>query len=558
MNAVAMSGLLTASLQYGFYISILKFASFLVLFLLWLPLVSWVYRDSQAVGTKKTFWTAIVFFAGAVTIVVWLLMPLFIIGILLFLIAVAATSFVYTMHRDTRVTPFERVLTVDHIKSIISRDKVQTALAQSGTSFITANNNEVPLPEHKTPEFFGYKVATEIFDDALWRRTSDITFSPSSEGYNIIYRIDGVASKQPGRTREEIEYFIRFAKHLADLDVNERRKPQKGTFKIQKDSRYINWEVITAGSTSGEQIQIRRCEQYSLFKSEDLGFSIEQLEKLGDLKKKARGVFIVSGPKQTGVTTTFYALLRSHDPFVYNINTLEKRPSAELPNITQDIYSLGDTGNATYAQRLQSVLRIDPDIIGVADCEDQQTALVIVDAAKKNKLVYVTLEAPNVMMALAKWLKLVGDKDRVADTLFGISNQRLLRKICDKCKEAYEPNKEILKKFNIPADKIKIFYRPVGTLPGRRGKREVCEHCQGTGFFGRTAVFETIIINSDLRKAIKLSKTLPEIGTAFRRARMLYMQEQAIRNVAEGVTSINEVIREFSTSKKTRRKTKQT
>jgi len=551
-----MPALLLASLQYGSYISIIKFLSFLALFLLWLPIVNWVYRDTQAVGTRKTFWTTIVFFAGAVTAVVWLLMPLFVIGILLYLIAVAATSIVYTMHRDSKVTPFERVLTIDHIKSVIARDKVQAALAHSGTTFVTANDNEVPLPERKTPEFFGYKVATEIFQDALWRRTSDISFSPSTEGYNIVYRIDGVASKQPSRTREEIEYFIRFTKHLADLDVNERRKPQKGKFKIQKDSDNIDWEVTTAGSTSGEQIQLRRSEQYSLMKFEDLGLSGEQVEQLGRLKTEKRGVFIVSGPKQTGVTTTFYALLRSHDPFLYNINTLEKRPSADLSNITQDIYSLSDTGTTTYAQRLQSVLRLDPDILGVADCDEQQTALVITEAAKKDKLVYVALEASNVMTALTKWLKLVGDKNLVADTLFGISNQRLLRRICDKCKEAYEPNKEILKKFNIPAEKIKIFYRPVGTTPGKRGKPVQCEHCQGTGFFGRKAVFETIIINKDLRKAIKLAKTMPEIGTAFRRARMLYMQEQAIRNVADGTTSINEVIREFSTGKKTRRAAK--
>jgi type II secretory ATPase GspE/PulE/Tfp pilus assembly ATPase PilB-like protein len=552
MNAA----LLSASLQYGSYISIIKFISFLALFLLWLPIVNWVYRDAQAVGTRKTFWTAIVFFAGAVTAVVWLLMPLFVIGILLYLIAVAATSIVYAMHRDSKVTPFERVLSIDHVKSIIARDKVQATLSHSGTTFVTANDNEVPLPERKTPEFFGYKVATEIFKDALWRRTSDISFSPSTEGYNIVYRIDGVASKQPGRTREETEYFIRFTKHLADLDVNERRKPQKGKFKIQKDSNNIDWEVTTAGSTSGEQIQIRRCEQYSLMKLEDLGLSAEQVEQLGRLKKEKRGVFIVSGPKQTGVTTTFYALLRSHDPFLYNINTLEKQPSADLSNITQDIYSLSDTGTTTYAQRLQSVLRLDPDILGVADCDEQQTALVITEAAKRDKLIYVTLEAPNVTMALTKWLKLVGDKNLLADTLFGISNQRLLRRICDKCKEAYEPNKEILKKFNIPAEKIKIFYRPVGTIPGKRGKPVLCEHCQGTGFFGRKAVFETIIINSDLRKAIKLAKTMPEIGTAFRRARMLYMQEQAIRNVADGTTSINEVIREFSTGKKSRREAK--
>ena len=135
----------------------------------------------------------------------------------------------------------------------------------------------------------------------------------------------------------------------------------------------------------------------------------------------------------------------------------------------------------------------------------------------------------------------------------GISNQRLVRMLCDECKQAYEPNKEILHKFNIPAEKAKVLYRAGKVLYDKHGKPSTCENCQGTGFIGRTGIFETIIINDELRKTIKQSKSLSEIATQFRRAKMLYLQEQALKKIVAGTTSINEMVRVLSTSKKKKR-----
>lgn len=538
------------SIEYGNYISLTKFIIFAILFFAWLPIVNWVYRDAKVVRTKEMFWTLIFFSAGAVAAVIWLLTYFFIIGLLFYLIAVAATLLVYIMHRNAKVPTFERILTANHIKSLFINEQKQITALSKGLSFITANNNEVPIPQRKTPEFFGYKLANEIFHDAIWRRTETVTFLPVPEGYRTIYNIDGAIFKQPTKAREEMEYFIRFLKHLADLNVNEKRKPQRGKFRIRSNKTNIDWEVTTAGSTAGEQAQVRQIKQHSLLKLADLGLSASQLEKLNKIRDLQSGLFIIAGPKKSGVTTTFYTMLRNHDPFLHNINTLERQPSAELANITQNIYSLSDTGTMSYAQKLQTILQNNPDIIGVSDCQDAETASILCSVARKGKLVYVTLEAPNVVEALGKWIKLLGDKDLVAETLVGIVAQRLLRKLCSKCRQPYEPNIELLRKFNIPAEKVKLFYRQAETRRDKRGKSVLCENCQGTGFFGRTAVMEIILINDELRKTIKESKTLSDIGTQFRLTKMLYMQEQALRKVIGGTTAINEVIRVFSTPKK--------
>ena len=375
-------------------------------------------------------------------------------------------------------------------------------------------------------------------------------FSPTQQNYNVTYYVDGAALKQPAIARGQMEHFAHFLKNLADLDANEKRKPQRGRFRIHQDKGNTDWEVATAGSTAGEQIQLKQITQQDMMKLDDIGLTTSQYEQLNKTRELKQGVFIVAGPKKTGVTTTFYALLKNHDPFIYSISTLERQTAAELPNITQNVFTLSDTGVTTYAKKLQSVVRMGPDIVGVADCRDPETAQIVCAAAKDGRTVYATLEAENVIQALGKWMKLVGNRSLAVEVLLGISNQRLLRKLCEECKQAYEPNKELLRKFNIPPEKAKVLYRAGKVKIGKRGKSTICQNCQGTGFVGRICVFETITINDELRKAIRQSKSLSEIGTQFRRAKMRYLQEQALRKVVEGTTAINEMVRILSKKKK--------
>jgi len=457
------------------------------------------------------------------------------------------------MHRNARVMDYDRVLTADHIKGLfVSKQKRLDAL--KGFLFVTVNNNEVPLPEPQTPDFFGYKAAYEIFTDVNWRRANSIMFSPTSEYYNVDYYVDGAQLKQPTIPRDQMEFFIRFLKNLSDLDVNEKRKPQKGKFKIRQDKESTEWEVATAGSTAGEQIRLKQIMQQKIARLTDIGLMPRQYEQLNKMRKLKQGLFIVTGPKKTGVTTTFYALLQNHDAFLNSIGTLERRLSAELPNITQNVFTLSDTGTTTYAKKLQAIVRMGLDIVGIADCDDAETARVACAAAKDGKIVYVTLKADNVLRALGKWMKLVGDRNLATENLLGISNQRLVRKLCDECKQPYGPNRELLRKFNIPAEKAKAFYRPGKLQYPKRGKPITCEECQGTGFLGRTGVFETITIDDELRNAIKQAKSLSEIGTQFRHAKMLYLQEQALRRVIGGTTSINEIVRILAASRKQKTK----
>jgi type II secretory ATPase GspE/PulE/Tfp pilus assembly ATPase PilB-like protein len=543
------SSIILLQVQYGGYISIAKLLLFLASFFLWLWLVGWVYRDAQAVETNEDFWTGLVLGTGAAGAVICLLVPLFVIGILLYLAAVAAPALAYVRHRNTRVLDFDRVLTADHIKGLfVSKQKKLDAL--KGFVFVTANNNEVPIPQAKTPDFFGYKAAHETLNDAMWRRASTVLFAPNPQHYDATYYVDGAALKQPTIPRDHMEYLIRFLKQLADLDTKEKRKPQKGMFKIRQNKDDTEWELVTAGSTAGEQLRLKQILKQDITRLRDIGLMPEQFETLSKLRERKQGLFLVTGPAKSGVTTTLYALLRNHDAFLNSINTLETVPSAELPNITQNVFSLSDTGTTTYAQKLQTVVRMGPDIVGVSECTDEETAKVACKAATDAKVVYVVLKADSVVKALGRWMRLVGDRKLVARTLLGISNQRLVRKLCNECKQAYAPNKDLFRKFNLSAEKTKVLYRAGKVIYDKRGKPSPCQNCQETGFFGRTAVFEMITLDDELRKAIMQSKSLSEIAQRFRGARMLYLQEQALRKVIAGATSINEMVRVLSVAKK--------
>ena len=550
-----MLDLLSASIEYGGYISIIKLISYLILFFAWLPLISWVQQDAKAVDTNDIMWTGVILGAGAAGAIIWLLIPVFIVGMLFYMIAVGALSLAYVKHRNARVLDFDKVLTIDHIKNLlVSKEKKLEAL--KSFTFVTANNNEIPVPEPRTPDFFGYKTAYDILSDATWRRASSIVFSPTAQEYQIAYNVDGTSLKQPSIARDQMQYFFRFFKVLADLDTKEKRKPQKGKFKIRRKKDDVQWEITTAGSTAGEQIRLKPITQEGIARVTDIGLMPEQEEKLNQFRDIKQGVFIISGPRKNGVTTTLYALLRNHDAFINSINTLERQPSGQLPNITQNVFNLSDTGTTTFGKKLQTVVRMGPDIIAVADCEDAETAQVACAAARDGKLVYITIKADSVIQALGKWLKYVDNRNAAADTLLGISNQRLVRKLCDECKQAYAPDKELFKKFNITAEKTKVLYRAGKVQYDKHGKPSTCDHCQGTGFFGRTAVFEIITMNEELRRVVKKSKSLPEIGMQFRRAKMLYLQEQILRKVITGKVAINEMIRVLSTSKTKKAKSK--
>ncbi len=538
---------LIAAVEYGGYISLWKLLLFSLAVFGWAPLVHWVFTDSQAVRTNAFTWTLAVVIGGIVALFLWLLIPVFFVGLLLYLIVLGGTAMAYITHRNSRVADFEKILSADHLRGLFVNQEKKIEKVSHGLTFITANGNEVPLPEPKTRELEGFIITCDLIDDAVWNRADVARLVPQKDEYAVVYEIDGAPTKQDSKTREEVDNFTYYIKQLACLDVEEKRKPQRGPFKtVLPDGEQVEWEVRTSGSTAGEQIRIERISGIASLQIEDLGLNENQIKSISSLRDIKSGLILISGIKKSGLTTTFYTLLGNHDPFLNNINTLERQVSAQLQNITQFTYTLSDTGTTTFARRFQSILRKGPDIVGVSDCDEAQTAQLACAAANDGRVVYVVMAAESVNEAITKWLKYVGNNALVADTLTAVINQRLVRKLCPDCRQSYQPNPALFKKFNISPDEAGTFYRPGEIAYDKHGRAIACENCQGTGFFGRIGLFETIRVDDKLKEVIRKAKSVKEITSAVRRSGMLYMQEQSIKKVAAGITSINEVIRSFS------------
>jgi len=538
---------LLAEFGYGGYVSPIKLGVYLVFFVLWFLLVNWVYADTQAVRTKVRFWISLVSASGALSLVVWLFAPFFLIGLLICVVAVGATNLAYAMHRNSLVSDAETVLTPDHFKRIFSREGKRVEKSTVGISFITANNNDVPLPPAKTEESYAYQEACEIFEDAVWRRVSQLSMMPGAEEYSLSYVIDGKLTKQPGRDREDVEQVVYLLKQIADLDTKEKRKPQTGRLYSVVHGTKVAWDLATAGSSAGEQVRLVRYEDKELMSLDDIGLDADQVEALKPLRQRSSGLFLTTAPAKEGVTTTFYALMKNHDPFMNDINTYEKKVTGTLDNVTQQAFSMNDSSGGSYVDQFQTIVRMGSNIIGISDCEDPEAAKIATDAAaNQNRMIHVSFEATSTIKALAKWIKLVGEKNMIVDSLVGITNQRLARRLCDECKQPYKPNPKLLKRFHLSPEKAKMFFRQGDIEYDKNGKPMLCEKCQGTGYYGITGIYETIVIDDELREMLKASKTMKDVARAFARANVVTIQDRALQKVIAGVTSINEVVNELA------------
>ncbi len=525
----------------GGYIAIWKVIIFLLLFGLWAWVGQWMDHDAVAVRTKRQFWNYIYMGCGVFAFLMWFLLPApFIVVCPLLIVVWATASITYVVHRNARVARDKKILTREHIRFVLSREGKKEIEAR--LTFISSNNNTLPAPLREDPEYDGFVTAESLVYDISTRRVSKAEGILTGENYQLRYTIDGVIGNAGDRDREEMEHGISYLKMVGGLEVEDRRRPQTGQFSILLGQQRIEWRIQTAGSTRGEQLALERLEEQKTFGLDALGFNSAQLEKIQAVVKQPRGIVIVCGTKGCGQSTTLYSLIRCHDAFIQNVHTLELKTLTDLDNITQHIVENGE-GAKNGARMLQSILRSDPDVVMVGFCNDPEMPQVGTRAVSEGKKLYFGIEAPSTFHALQQWLKMVQDNRRVSKTLLAVLSQRLIRKLCSECRQAYQPDAALLKKLNLPVDRIKQFFRPGEVEYTKKGVPILCPNCQGTGYHGRTAVFETLFITDGLRKLIREDAPINAIRAQYRKDKMLYLQEEAIRKVIDGTTSIQEVLR---------------
>jgi type II secretory ATPase GspE/PulE/Tfp pilus assembly ATPase PilB-like protein len=546
-----LAGVSTAALaaipEPGGYIAPWKIIVMVVLAAPWLRVCPWVQKDAIDVRAPKTLWSVATVGSGALGLLLWLVLPSFVVGLLLFVVLAGASLIGYVVYRNQQVEPDYR-LTLSSLLSMSSAGRPRKAKVENKLKMYGPHGEPITPPEDaeaENPIVRGYNLAQEFLFNIVWRRASDVEVVPEGPMASVRMRIDGVVSEDDPMDAQDAELLSQFLKQSAGMDTDERRRPQQGSISVETVGQPMEMMVKTAGTTEGQRLALRSVTEAVRTRLEELNMDEAILARVQEMCKQGSGLILVSGKARTGVTSTLYSLLRAQDPFIKQLVTLELNKEVDLENVTQNEYG----GESQLAQRLASAIRHDPDVIMVDQCKDARSAEQIVSAADE-KLFLVGMRAADSFTALARWIK-TAESERAVEPLRGVLCQVLVRKLCAECKEAYVPDPQLLAKANLPSRSNQTFYRPpTSPLTDEKGRPYTCPACQGSGYVGRMAVFELLDVTDDIRQLVASKASLSEIKAACRKNKMRYLQEQALVEVIKGNTSVQEVIRVTQSQKK--------
>jgi len=531
------------------YFSLLKIIVMLVAVVPWLCAAPWVHKDAHRVRAPQAVWSASVLGAGAVGVLIWLLIPFYLAGLIVYVLLTALVLGIYVAYRNGRVEEGAKILTSRHLLSLFKRRESSQVEVISRVKLYNCNGKAAlpPNPEQSSPaDREAYNLTQDLLYDLIWRRASEADVSPTGQSARLRFVIDGVVIDRPAVSLPESEAIIQYIKPLAGMDLEERRRPQKGKITVDLAGMPIDMTLTATGTTSGQRLHFRIVQEAIRTQIEELGMSEDVLEHLRAMSKMGNGIIIVSGRPGSGVTSTLYSLLRDCDAFIKQLVTLESKIAVDLENVTQQEY--GEASQLPGA--LTSALRRDPDVLMVDRCPEANTAAIINEAAA-NKNFLLGMQAGDAFVALAKWVKVCGGPAEAVEHLHGVLCQILLRKLCPKCRESYHPDRQLLAKANLPVKQTDTFFRPpTQPITDEKGHPIICSVCQGSGYLERTAAFELLEITDELRRLIVSGASVSTIKAASRKNKMLYLQEQALRKVLAGTTSVQEVIRVSQSSKR--------
>jgi type II secretory ATPase GspE/PulE/Tfp pilus assembly ATPase PilB-like protein len=373
----------------------------------------------------------------------------------------------------------------------------------------------------------------QIVADALDRRASDILIDPKDEStYVIRLRIDGVLRTVKELKAETSRAIINSIKAISGMDISDRRRPQDGAFVARKGGAPASFRVASAGVLNGEKLAIRVLNTNAgTFTLTDVGFSEKQQRILRRAIQKPSGMILICGPTGSGKTTTMYALLNEIDRFIRNVITVEDPIEAVLPEASQ--IEINPKAEITFAKTLRSVLRQDPDVICVGEIRDEETAEIALRAAQTGHLVVATLHCDSNTAALMRLMDLGVSPLLLSSGLNLVVSQRLLRCLCERCKEPAYLSDNQLEKLGDKGIEHPHVFAAIG-----------CRRCEKTGYLGRTAVCDILVVDDRLKAEMARGESLIDRLRAEGDSKgRSHLRKQGFMKVVAGVTSMEELKR---------------
>jgi type II secretory ATPase GspE/PulE/Tfp pilus assembly ATPase PilB-like protein len=370
-----------------------------------------------------------------------------------------------------------------------------------------------------------------LIREAFEARASDIHLDAARDGLRVRFRVDGVLSEVPGPPGPLQTAVISRLKLLAELDIAERRLPQDGRLRARLEERGLDLRVATVPTHFGESVTLRLLDRGgSPVGLDELGMTPEVLERFRSLATRSHGIVLATGPTGSGKTTTLYAALGLRAPAAEKIITVEDPIEYELPGVTQ--VPVNERAGMTFAKALRSLVRHDPDVLMIGEMRDEETADIAIRSAMTGHLVFSTLHTNDAVSAVPRLMDLEVPAYLVAATVEGALAQRLVRKTCPECRKSYRPD---------PATVALLAEQPVGSVRLERGAG--CAACRGTGYRGRTGLFELLVFTDELRAAISQRAERARLRELAAERGMRTLKQDGWAKVQAGLTTVEEVLR---------------
>jgi len=371
------------------------------------------------------------------------------------------------------------------------------------------------------------KLVDLIIRQAIEERASDIHLEPFKDKISLRYRIDGKLFEIPPPSKHLHLPIVSRIKILAKLDIAEKRLPQDGAILVRINERSIDIRVSVIPTIYGEKVVLRILDRGGMsLDLNSMGFDSKQITQLRKSIKSPYGLVFITGPTGSGKTTTLYAILSELKDPTKNIVTVEDPVEYKLDGINQ--VQIKPEVGLTFATALRSFLRQDPDIMLVGEVRDLETAQICIRSALTGHLVLSTLHTNDAPSAVNRLMDIGIEPYMLAPSLLAVVSQRLIRKLCPECKEAYEATPEQLKSANIKAE---LIYRAKG-----------CVKCNNSGYKGRTCIGEVMVVDEAIQDLINQRVPFQKIRQVARAAGMLTLYESGMKKVESGVTSLEEAL----------------
>jgi type IV pilus assembly protein PilB len=378
------------------------------------------------------------------------------------------------------------------------------------------------------------KFVNLLITQAINDRASDIHLEPNERDLRVRFRIDGVLHEIMRSPKNIQSGVISRLKIMADINIAERRVPQDGRLSVSVTGKKIDLRVATLPTVWGEKVVMRILDNSTaMLRLSDLGFSDHNYGQYSQSFTKPYGMILVTGPTGSGKSTTLYATLNIVSRPEINVITVEDPVEYRIPGINQ--VQTNVKAGLTFASALRSILRSDPDVVLIGEVRDHETAQIAIEAALTGHLVLTTLHTNDAPSAITRLVEMGIEPFLVGSALDAVLAQRLARRLCEKCKEAYTPDAQVLKSARYPwteGEPLPIIYRPVG-----------CSACAKTGYRGRLALHEVMLVTEEIERMAVERASAVDIEKVAVQQGMMTLRLDGMDKVARGVTGLEEILR---------------